>query len=115
MTNTTADGYAEFRFFRPEASKVFVVGDFNDWRTDQLSMARADGGYWVLRLPLGPGDYRFRYVADGAWYTDFASFGVEPGRFGMDSILRVVARPLQIKVHAAEAPQTPSRVAVAAA
>ena len=42
-----------------------------------------------IRLPVG--EYRFRYVADSAWYTDYAAFGVEPDRFGMNSLLRVPA------------------------
>jgi len=83
------DGYAEFRFFRPRAANVFLAGDFNEWRTDHLRMVRRDDGYWVLRLRLPAGDYKFRYVADGAWYTDFAAFGVNPGRFGLDSLLQV--------------------------
>ena len=89
MVTVSEDGYAEFRFFRPNVSNVFLAGDFNDWRTGQLQMVRQDDGYWVLKVPLAAGDYRFRYIADGAWYTDFAAFGVEPGRFGLDSLLRV--------------------------
>jgi hypothetical protein len=39
------------------------------------------------------GEFRFRYCADGEWYADYAAFGVEPGRFGMDSIVRVPTAP----------------------
>jgi len=91
------DGYAEFRFFRPNVSSVFVAGDFNDWRTDQLRMVRNGGGWWVLKLRLPAGDYRFRYIADGVWYTDYAAFGVEPGRFGMDSLLLVPDRVIRLE------------------
>ena len=97
MTTITVDGYVEFNFFRPDASRVFIAGDFNDWRTDHLSMVRKDNGTWRLRLPLEAGAYRFRYVADGVWYTDYASFGVEPGRFGMNSILRVEPKRLKVQ------------------
>lgn len=89
MVELREDGYTEFRFFRPAAACVFLSGDFNQWRSDQLKMVRQDNGYWVLRLPLPAGDYKFRYLADGQWYTDFAAFGVEPGRFGLDSLLRI--------------------------
>jgi 1,4-alpha-glucan branching enzyme len=109
MTTLTDDGYVEFRFFRPQASKVFLAGDFNDWRIDQLSMVRQEEGHWFLRLHLPAGDHRFRYVADGLWYTDYAAFGVEPGRFGMDSVLRV-PEP-RLKVH----PRRPAPARAAAA
>lgn len=89
MVTIRDDGFAEFNFFRPRASDVFLVGDFNSWRGDQLRMVRQDDGSWTLRLGLPAGEYRFRYLADGAWFTDFAAFGVEPTRFGLDSILRV--------------------------
>ena len=89
MVTLHRDGHAEFRFFRPYAERVFLSGDFNGWRSDQLDMFRQDDGYWVLRLPLPAGDYRFRYVADGQWYTDFSAFGVEPSRFGLNSIVHV--------------------------
>lgn len=112
MVTVLTDGYTEFRFFRPEAANVFVAGDFNDWRTDQLKMARKDDGCWVLRLPLPAGDYRFRYLADGLWYTDYAAFGVEPGRFGMDSVCRVPETP--IRLHIAQGAEADSAAAAAA-
>ena len=83
----------QFSFFRPGAQAVHLVGDFNDWRTDQLPMRRDASGYWSCRLRLPAGIYKFRYLADGVWYTDYAAFGVEPGQFGMDSVLNV--RPSQ--------------------
>ena len=89
MVTLHTDGHVEFRFYRPDAAGVFLSGDFNGWRNDQLNMIRQDDGYWTLRLPLSEGDYRFRYVADGQWYTDFSAFGVEPGRFGLNSVVRV--------------------------
>ncbi len=93
----TVDGsFAEFSFFRPEANAVYVVGDFNDWRTDQSRMTRVEGGYWRAKIKLQPGQFKFRYCADGVWYTDYAAFGVEPGPFGMDSVLSVSEPALTI-------------------
>jgi len=46
------------------------------------------------------------------WYTDYAAFGVEPGRFGMDSVLRVPEPRLKVRPQ----PQVPAPArAVAAA
>jgi 1,4-alpha-glucan branching enzyme len=100
MVTILENGSAEFRFYRPNVSKVFLVGDFNDWRTDQVRMSRQPDGHWVAHLPLGAGDYKFRYIADGLWYTDFAASGVEPGDFGLDSLLRVPPRQIRLETPA---------------
>jgi len=83
------DSEAEFSFFRPSAGKVDLVGDFNQWREGQVPMSRGPDGYWRARLKLPRGKFRFRYRADGAWYTDFAAFGIEPGPFGLNSVVFV--------------------------
>jgi 1,4-alpha-glucan branching enzyme len=88
MTNLGNDGSVEFRFFRAGARHVSLAGDFNQW-AEQLPMRRDGEGWWVIELKLAPGDYRFRYVADGTWYTDFASNGVEATKTGWNSMLVV--------------------------
>ena len=59
-------------------------------------MRPAAGGYWLARLRLPAGEFKFRYCADDVWFTDYAAFGVEPGRFGLDSVVRVPARRLAL-------------------
>jgi len=84
-------GVATFRFRRPQASGVWIAGDFNDWRTDALPMQSVGDGWWTARLPLKPGAYRFRYYADGQWYVDYLAFGIRYGAFGPDGVLYVPA------------------------
>ena len=91
---TVRGGVAEFRFFRPDAGEVHLAGDFNSWRLGELPMQPTPEGYWLARLRLPAGDFRFRYCADGGWFTDYAAFGLEPGQFGLDSIVRVEAQTL---------------------
>ena len=86
---TVMEDRADFRFFRPYACKVFLVGDFNDWREDATPMSRRADGCWFARLQLREGDFRFRYLADGQWFTDYAAFGVEEGPMGTNSVVRV--------------------------
>ena len=89
MTHVGKDGSVEFRFLRPAAQAVALAGDFNGW-TPAIRMHRDDNGWWAVRLAMEPGDYRFRYVADGKWYTDFASNGVEfSAEHGWNSMLVV--------------------------
>ena len=98
MVNINGD-WAEFRFYRPDAVSVYLVGDFNDWQEDQLAMAQRSDGDWVAKVRLSAGEFKFRYYADGQWFTDYAAFGVEPGRFGMDSVVRVAPQPLKVVKH----------------
>ena len=85
---TVKGNVAEFSFYRPDAMQVFLAGDFSDWNT-KLPMVRDADGYWRTQLRLPGGDFKFRYFADGRWYTDYAAFGVEYGPFGLDSVLRI--------------------------
>jgi 1,4-alpha-glucan branching enzyme len=91
MTILGDDGRVEFRFYRSGVRDVRVVGDFNG-RSTTLPM-QADGpGWWSAKATIDGGEYRFRYVADGTWYTDFAATGVEAAKHGFDSILVIPER-----------------------
>ena len=59
----------EFRFSRPEARAVTVVGTFNNWDPKQTPMQK-DGAGWKTTIPLAPGRYEYRFVADGQWLSD---------------------------------------------
>lgn len=93
MTSVDKDGTVHFRFYRPAAAEVALAGDFSGW-SNRLPMRRDANGWWTLDLALPPGEYRFRYVADGEWYTDFASHGVEVTTVGWNSLLVVPDGPL---------------------
>ena len=80
---------AEFRFYKPDARQVSLVGDFVNWHPGRCPMEPAGQGEWVIRVSLPPGDYKFRYFADGQWFADYAAFGVEFGPFGFDSLVRI--------------------------
>ena len=86
----TIDGkWVDFAFYRPEAKHVCIAGAFNGWRTGEIEMLPAGDGNWKVRVCLPSGEFRFRYCADGEWFTDYAACGLAPGRFGMDSIVVV--------------------------
>ena len=89
---TVRKRFVEFRFLRPHARRVAVAGDFNGWRQDTIPMKPLPGGFWQAKVRLPPGSFRFRYCADGQWYTDYAAFGVEPGPYGPVSIVYIPSR-----------------------
>ena len=81
----------EFSFYRPAARQVYLAGEFNGWRPNQLAMERSSEGYWRVSLDLSPGVYQFRYCADEQWFCDFAAFGIECGPFGPNGVVRVTS------------------------
>ena len=89
MTSVKTNGVVEFRFFRADARAVAVAGDFTQWQEKAIPMQHEGNGWWVARVAFEPGEYRFRYVADGTWFTDFASHGVEVMTPGADDRARV--------------------------
>lgn len=88
MISIQEDGRVEFKFYRPGASDVRLTGDFDRWQ-QTVRMRGAGKGWWIFDAQLPPGEYRFRYVADGKWFTDFAAFGVEMSDHGFNSVLIV--------------------------
>ncbi len=91
MVTQLPDGTVEFRFYRPGARHVSLAGDFNGWHKTSLPMNLDKDGWWLYQIRLAPGCYQFRYVADDEWHTDYAAFGLEPGPFGLNSVVRVDA------------------------
>ena len=55
-----------------EAKQVFLAGSFNDWRTDELQMQKAETG-WELPLFLREGVHEYKFLVDGTWMTDPAN------------------------------------------
>ena len=89
MTSVRTNGQVEFRFFRPNAANVAVAGDFTGWKEQAITMRHEGNGWWSASINLQPGEYRFRYVADGKWFTDYASHGVELKKQTWNSVLLV--------------------------
>ena len=54
----------------PEAGKVFLAGDFNDWNGTIDRMRKVKGGSFRRKLPLTPGTYQYKFVVDGEWLAD---------------------------------------------
>ncbi len=51
------------------AHNVFVAGNFNNWKPDELRM-KHEGNVWHLDVPLNAGNYSYKFIVDGNWMTD---------------------------------------------
>jgi len=57
----------EFRFEKPDAQSVGLVGEFNDWHAQP--MTRQSDGTWGIRIPLSPGTYGYKFLVNGSDWT----------------------------------------------
>lgn len=74
----------------PEAKKVYVAGDFNNWRVDDESLMKQEEGVWKTTLSLVPGRYRYRFVKDGEWVEDPSNGNKAMNPYGqMDSLIEI--------------------------
>jgi hypothetical protein len=72
----------------PEARRVDVAGDFNDWRATPAS--RAPDGVWYVDLRLAPGQYRYAFRINGSvWRVPDGATAVEDGFGGKSAWVTV--------------------------
>ena len=57
-----------FSFEAPDANKVVLGGDFNNWNIRAHPM-KYEGGVWKV-LMLDPGRYEYKFLVDGQWRND---------------------------------------------
>ncbi len=80
----------EFSYSAPDAKKVSVAGDFNDWSTDVNPMEKGENGIWRTKIELIPGKYEYKFVVDGNYVTDPKNPETVPDPYGGENSLLVV-------------------------
>ena len=70
-----------FRLKAPQAKKVYLAGDFNNWDPRSLPM-KLENGEWVSKVHLAPGKHRYKFVIDGEWKIDPANKLWEENEYG---------------------------------
>jgi len=61
-----------FVFAAPSASRVALIGSFNNWNPEMTPLRRAEQtGIWVADVPLAPGRHEYGFLIDGReWRPD---------------------------------------------
>jgi 1,4-alpha-glucan branching enzyme len=54
----------------PDATEVFIMGDFNDWEPAARPMRRMLDGAWRVEVPLHHGHHHYLFVIDGQHVLD---------------------------------------------
>jgi 1,4-alpha-glucan branching enzyme len=74
----------------PDARQVYLAGDFNQWNIARHRMARARDGTFRVKVALRPGEYQYKFIADGAWITDAEAQRQVANPFGgVNSVVRI--------------------------
>jgi hypothetical protein len=55
------------------AKKVAIVGDFNNWRQDELYLQKDKQG-WKIQLPLAAGNFQYKIKVDDQWFINNETF-----------------------------------------
>jgi 1,4-alpha-glucan branching enzyme len=81
----------QFMLVAPAATRVALVGEFNDWDPAATPMSRAPGGAWHVALPLATGRHVYAFIVDGtSWVADPQAPLAPEGWFGArNSVLLV--------------------------
>ena len=70
VRNETTDGQHSVSFVLDIDESVSVIGDFNGWDPHAHPLIRDGSGHRVVTVPLEPGSYAFRYLAEGGRFFD---------------------------------------------
>jgi hypothetical protein len=91
LSRTSEVRLVQFVISAPGASRVAVVGDFNDWDAEATPMKSRGEGAWTAAIPLAPGRHVYAFVVDGdRWLPDpSAPLAPEDG-FGTQNSVIVV-------------------------
>ncbi len=80
----------EFRVKAPNAKKVSLGGNFNNWDIKANPARKDSQGNWVAKLNLKPGRYEYKFFIDGSWVNDTSCSGCVTNAFGTQNCIREV-------------------------
>ncbi|HSA55130.1 MAG TPA: hypothetical protein VLE53_05465 [Gemmatimonadaceae bacterium] len=85
-----------FMLVAPEARRVALVGDFNQWNAGAAPMRRArDGQTWTIEVGLRPGRHAYAFVVDSDVVPDPAAPSAVGEDFGVRSSVVLVSETLR--------------------
>lgn len=82
----------EFSFYAPEATEVYVAGEFNNWDTKSHPMKKNKDGVWKKRTKLPYGRHEYKLIVDGVWVQDIPDTDRVPNPFGTMNSVIIVGR-----------------------
>ena len=78
-----------FSLIAPDAERVSVIGDFNDWDPNQAPMIRQPDGCWHVQIDLHHGHHHYLLLVDNTRMLDPLALGI--GRNGNNEKVSLLA------------------------
>jgi hypothetical protein len=86
-----ARGHTRLAIDAPDAERVEIAGDFNDWRP--VAATRVANGVWYADLRIAPGQYRYAFRVNGKEWRVPRGATAARDEFGGKSAWLIVAAP----------------------
>jgi len=71
-----------FALNAPDATRVSIVGSFNNWDAEARPLRCDKKGTWRTWMNLPPGDYEYLFVVDDVWCEDPGCAARVPNPYG---------------------------------
>ena len=68
--------HVDFFCHAPDAERVCLFGDFNEWQTTANPMQRMPDGRWTAGLELPHGHHQYLFLVDGRPVLDLKASGI---------------------------------------
>lgn len=90
MVKMVRSKLTQFKLFAPQAKKVSLAGNFNNWDTKKLVAKKDTKGNWIIKTSLKPGRYEYKFCVDGSWIADPKANSSVYNNFGsQNSVLEI--------------------------
>ncbi len=80
----------QFKLYLPDAERVFLAGDFNNWDVLTLPMKKNGAGFWQTNIDLTPGRYEYRFWVNETWHDDPNAHEKAENPYGSQNAVRIV-------------------------
>ena len=80
-----------FNLYAPDAERVFLAGDFNNWDVHNLPMKKDNKGTWEASFALPAGRYEYRFWVDEVWLDDPNAQERVENPFGSQNCVRMMS------------------------
>jgi len=80
-----------FKFKAPSSiHEVKLAGSFSNWEQGAIMMEKGKSGEWKAQVSLTPGEYEYKFLADGIWFNDSQADRQVQNIWGSENSLRIV-------------------------
>ena len=74
----------------PSIHDVKLAGSFSNWEAGAIMMEKGKSGEWKAQVSLSPGEYEYKFLADGNWFNDPQADRQVQNICGSENSLRIV-------------------------